>query len=457
MKVLKRGYAVGRRLIGKNGDRGYAMPVAIGFGLAILMVSAALLLRSQNDDVTANLQEATGGSLNVAESGVAKVQSFINNNRSVATYNLSAWTNARTTVSTNNLCGPTSTTDIVAYAANARNWQNVDPSNPSKGQYRVVNYTYVANDSTRPNSAPGTGTLEVEGRLPNQSSVNALRVTIPVQAGDMSGVPIPGLWLSGNGATGNNAIRGNVLVNNCSVPLSSIQTAGADAGGQPYRAYYTTMQLPPLPSIPPSGPPLNSLPNSINTLTLPRNGDRTTTRTLNNGRQVQVHEYIINGNLDISNSGSLTITPGARVTFYLTGNIPSGGNIIHNCDTAAPGVECNATNFQVFGYGTVNGPDNFICLSGNTFTDMFLLAPTYTAGVAGAGTGGTGGTAGIRGSAWVRDWNSRSGSTTVGCGSNTTNFVVTQTGSWDLMSVMPLNLPPRFSPISTWQRQNAAP
>lgn len=446
MKVLKRGYAVGRRLIGRNGDRGYAMPVAIGFGLAILMVSATLLLRSQNDDVTANLQEATGSSLNVAESGVAKVQSFINNNRSVATYNLSAWTNARTTVSTNNLCGATSTTDVVAYAAAARNWQNVDPSNPSKGQYRVVNYTYVANDSTRPNSAPGIGTLQVEGRLTNRSSVNALRVTIPVQAGDMSGVPIPGLWLA-SGPTGGNAIRGNVLTNDCTVPLSNYRVTGTDPSNEPYRAYYTTMQFPALPTQPAANT-LNTLPQNLgNNPVLPQANDRPTTRTLNNGRTVEVYEYLINGNLSIPNNSSLTITPGRRVTFYLNGSINSGGNIIHDCSTLPVGstVECNPTNFQIFGYGPVGSR---ICINGNRYIDTFILAPNYSAGVAGAGNN----SGGIRGSVWVRDWDNGGG-----CGSNTQNVTVIQTGSWDLMSVMPLNLPPRFAPISTWQRQPAAP
>ncbi|MBD1913665.1 MULTISPECIES: hypothetical protein [unclassified Leptolyngbya] len=444
MKVLKRGYAVGRHLIGKNGDRGYAMPIAIGFGLAIMMVSAALLLRSQNDDVTANQQEATGSSLNVAESGLARIQSFINNNRSVSTYNLSAWSNSRATVSTGNLCGPTSTTDIAAFAAGARNWQNVDPASPSKGQFRVVDYTYQANDATRPNSAPGIGTLQVEGRLTNRSSINSLRVTIPVQSGDMSGVPIPGLWLN-SGQTGGNTVQGNVLTNDCSVPLSAFSTTGVDPNtSEPYRAYYTTMQMPALPTMP-TGNSLNSLPNNAftgnnNDVVLPHPGAQATTKTLNNGQTVQVYEYGIN-NLNIPQNGSLTITPGTRVTIYLAGNISRGGDIIHNC-TGVP--TCRPTNFQIYGYG---GTGSTICLNGNNYIDMFVLAPRYAVGVAGAG-----GSGGIRGAVWVNNW-SNSG----GCGSNTSNITVLQTADWDLMSVMPQNLPPRFSPIQTWQRQDAQP
>ncbi|WP_206758188.1 hypothetical protein [Leptolyngbya sp. FACHB-16] len=421
------------------------MPVAIGFGLAILMVTTAMLSRSQTDTMSANSQEAIGSSLNVAEGGLARVQSFINNNRSVSTYNLSSWASTRSTMSTGPSCGTSNTTDIVAFANAARTWQNLDPTNPSKGQYRVVDYTYASSDPTRPNSAPGIGTLQVEGRLTNRSSVNSLRVTIPIQAGDLSGVPIPGLWLSG-GATGNNSIKGNVVTNDCSVGLSSFQTTGVDPStNEPYRAYYTTMQLPPLPPQPAANQ-LNTLPpnafNSTNTrdIVLPQNNDRATTRTLNNGQSVQVYEYLINS-LNIPQNGSLTITPGTRVTFYLNGSINRGGNIIHDC-TGVP--NCYPTNFQIFGYGPIGST---ICLNGNNYIDMFVLAPNYTSGVAGSGGNG-----GIRGTAWIKDW-----SNGAGCGSNTSNITVIQTANWDLMSVMPLNLPPRFSPISTWQRQDAQP
>jgi len=424
------------------------MPVAIGFGLATLMLTSAMLLRSHNDTMTANLQEATGSSLNVSEGGVTRVQSFINNHRPVATYNLSDWANARTTVSTVAQCQPPDTAQITAFVNAARTWQNVDPSDPGKGQFRLVNYTYVPSNSALPNAAPGTGILEVEGRLTNTSSINALRVTIPVQSGDMSGVPIPGLWMN-RGAPGNNTIQGNVLTNDCTVPLSSITTTGVDPNtNEPYRAYYTTMQFPPVPTQPPSNQ-LNTLPrnafsnNNTNHVVLPHSSDRPTTRLLNNGRSVQVYEYSID-NLRIPQNGSLTITPGTRVTFYLNGDIDRGGNIVHDCTAAPAGVECRPTNFQIYGYGPVGST---ICLNGNNFIDMFILAPNYTVGVAGAGGDG-----GIRGSVWVRDW-SNGGS----CGSNTNNITVLQTADWDLMSVMPLNLPPRFSPASLWQRQEARP
>jgi len=443
MRFAKQGYKLGHFSSRKNSDRGFAMPLAIGFGLAIMMVTAAMLLRSHSDNTTAALQEATGSSLNVAESGLTRIQTFVNNNRPIATYSMSDWLQAPTRMPNLRPCSPTNPNQVVNFANAVRQWQNVDPADPSKGQFRLVDYVYTASDPTRPHKAPGTAVLEVEGRLTNRSSISSLEVTIPINPGDIIGVPIPGVWLA-QGGIGGNRIAGNVVMNDCNTSPDSINTTGIDPNtGEPYESQHTDLVFPELPPQP--NPPLNTLPNNIqDNLVIPRSGDQAVSRQLNNGETVQVYEYVLN-DLQIHQNASLTIRPGRRVTFYLNGDIERGGNIRHDCTTAPPGVYCSPTNFQVYGYGPVGSS---ICLNGNNYIDMFILAPNYTVGVAGGG----GGQGGIRGSVWARDW-----STGGSCGSNTSNTTVVQTANWDMLGLVPQNLPPRLGPLRVWQRQEATP
>ncbi|MBD2459743.1 hypothetical protein H6G89_01685 [Oscillatoria sp. FACHB-1407] len=415
------------------------MPTALVCGLVILLLGGTLLLRSQNDQVTASMQQAADSSLNTTEGGVARLQAFIEANRAIATYDLRDWLTATTTLSSVlSSCSPTTTTQIVNFATTATTWQNIDPQNPGRGQFRLVNYTYIPDNPAQPRSAPGRGVLEVEGRSQSQQSTNRLRITIPILVGDMTGAPVPGLWLA-EGGTSNNTIQGNVLLNDCRVSLNSVNVTGNDpATGQPYRAQYTNLRLPALPPIP--SPLFNSLPTNINTnVTLPRPQDTPTMRVIR-GQTYPIYEYDVN-DLNIANNRSLTITPGAMVRFYLRGNIRRGGNINHSC---AGSSTCDPTNFQIYGYG---GQNSSICLNGNNRIDAFILAPNYAVGVAGTG----GGQGGFFGAVWTRDW-SNSGA----CGSNTSNITVTQLANWDFAPGLPQNLPPKLAPASTWERLDIA-
>ncbi|HEY9620030.1 MAG TPA: hypothetical protein V6C78_06660, partial [Crinalium sp.] len=286
----------------RRSEQGFALPTALGFGLVILLVASALLLRSQDDRVDASIQRATSSSLNITEGGVTRLQAFIDANRPVATYNLSQWLTATTSMTNLGTCGNTTASSVQAFATAATTWQNIDPSDASKGQFRLANYTYTANDATQPHSAPGQGVLEVEGRLPDQQSVNKLRITIPVQAGDVIGVPVPGVWVR-VGGTQNNTIQGNMLLNDCGVRPTEVRLTGTDPStGQPYQLRYTDAQFPDLPPRP--QPFLNTLPSTINDdLTLPRLTDIPVTKQIN-GQSVQVYEYRVD-NLDIHNSKDL--------------------------------------------------------------------------------------------------------------------------------------------------------
>lgn len=56
----------------RSSDRGFALPVAVGMGLIMLLVAATMIVRSQGGQVTASARKRTGASLAVAEGGIAR-------------------------------------------------------------------------------------------------------------------------------------------------------------------------------------------------------------------------------------------------------------------------------------------------------------------------------------------------------------------------------------------------
>lgn len=528
----------------RSSEQGFAIPIAVGIGLIMILIATMMIVRSQGEQLTASAQKATARSLGAAETGTTRVQSLLNKYRILANITLtniattppsSSWKQA---YSGSSVCGAGGgVTEVNGYRLNQ--WISLG----SGEQFRVTNYTYISNSSpsgsvqvtgaipasgsvplivlpntyladgssadgviegiqgslsrsgavytferlfsgtattpsTRnffPTTTPGFGILEVEGqRGTGIKATSHLQVKIPVQSGDISIIKVPGAFI-GTGGTGNNQIQGNVLLRDCGVDVGDVNITGTDPNtGQPYTASHTNLALPKLPTRPnpfittPSNHILgviNSttlpiLPGAVNTsgshymLTLPRTGDTPTSG---------VYEYSLTS-MDLPNGSSLVISPGKKVKLYLEGNIEKGGDITHNCstftsedlnsnglldsgeDTNSNGVldVCKPTNFQIFGYGPLGSR---ICMNGNGYIEAFILAPKYTAGAA-----GTGGTGGIKGSVWINSW-----SDAPGCGSNTSNIVITQAASWTDIGLTPRNLSPKIAPISSWQRQEALP
>ncbi|PSB04040.1 hypothetical protein C7B64_05760 [Merismopedia glauca CCAP 1448/3] len=447
-------------LMRHSGEKGFALPMAMGMGLFLLLIGMMMMYRSQGDRVSASTQKATSQGLSAAETGVSRYQYLLNSNRAITTYPNTSWTSAPGLSS----CSGGNTTTVTSYSSTA--WQDVDPivsgdsnllkeEKRSKGQYKLISYTYQPTTGTTA-TAPGTSTLVVQGRV-NQNTQNGdgssatkdigtsttqIEVKIPIQVGDLSNTPIPGLWLT-TGATGNNTIDADVLLNDCGASLSGVTvTTGRTKN-------YTSLSFPSLPTKPtfitsPKSHVLGTINsttvmgnlgatgNPHKTLTLPRTGD-----TANSSG---VYEYSVTS-MDIPNNSKLVITPGQKVKIYLDGGITKGSQILHDCSTAGTGVTCKPTDFQIFGYGA-SGTE--ICTNGNNKIEAFIFAPNYTVGA--AGTGGS--TGGFKGSVWAKSWSNGSS-----CGSNTSNTTVQQNATWTEIGLTPSNLPPKLGNISTWQRQ----
>ena len=467
-------------LIRRISQGGFALPVAIGLGFVLLLIAATLIMRSQGDRVTASAQKATSRGLSAAETGITRYQSLINNNRPIATYkdcagtrntsgtcpdsgNTISWANATKISGITSCGGVSSATNVVNNSTTA--WQDVDAGDTSKGQYRLVSYIYPAPGTAGTTGAvPGVGQLTVEGRVNQSGSGNTatqaastattrLQVNIPVQQPNLTATPVPGAWIK-SGGIGGNTIDGNVLINDCSVDLSNINsTATNSVTGLANTKSHTSISFPPLPNKPTPfiTSPISQVLGDINSntalsilgavsagkgggsklrLTLPRSGDTANT--------FGIYEYSVS-NIDLPSNSELFITPGRKVRLYLDGSISSGGDIMHDCTGVA---SCKPTDFQIFGYASSGTPK--ICTNGNNYIEAFIFAPNYSVGVAGSG----GGAGGIKGSIWANSWSNGSG-----CGSNTSNTVVVQNAEWADIGLTPQGLSPAVGSISTWQRQ----
>jgi hypothetical protein len=445
-------------------------------GLVIAIVGVVMLQQSRSDQIGALNQQFATKSLSMAEVGVTRLQDLINKNRYLSMYpdcvsgrnssgvcqdtsagGQESWANI-TNVPTLTACGTEGTPTQVQSLASSQAWIPVDSTNRDLGEYRLLNYQYSPTAGT----APGTGTLTVEGRVnasrQTANSLSRLQVTIPIEPGPIAVEGVPGVWLLA-GATGNNTVQGDVLVNDCSTTLSSINVTGTDpTTGDPYAAKYTMMLFPELPpvlfpgasvSIPTASAtpitPANSLTSPSGLITLPRVGDTANAQGL--------YEYSVNEINFQGGTNVLRITPGAKVRFYLQGSINVGSNsdIVHTCVGYTPASGCKPTDFQIFGYGTAttvgtNTVRPKMCMSGNNMLETFILAPEYTIGVAGTG----GGVGGIKGTVWAYDW-SNSG----GCGSSTNNIVVVQQARWQDLGLEPRNTPPALKNVASWSRKEA--
>ena len=181
-------------------NQGFAIVVALGLGLSLTLIGLMMMTRSQGDVSTASNQRATAKSLAVAETAIVRIQTLIDRNRAIATYPICGNASLSDTSPCSDTVNPSwfnkaaihaggATISSAVPSAATRNWQNIDAANPSKGQYRIIDYSY--DDTAKAASLTIEGRVEQDiGRGP---SITRLTVDIPIVSTAAAG-GIPGLW-----------------------------------------------------------------------------------------------------------------------------------------------------------------------------------------------------------------------------------------------------------------------
>lgn len=202
----------------RSNDQGFTLPVAVAMGLVMFIASATLVSRSQSDQVIASARRGTGGSLAVAEGGIARTLAQLTqaNNAVLLTRNYDAVnpTTGKTYL------GPDAILSNGDEESTAVNWWTGGGSGSSPctgattgspsmsysgtigtdGEYTLQAYRY--------NSTSKTGTFLVQGRQGTSAARIAVTVAINSTASDFPGVlAVETISLLGRSAVGTN---GNV-------------------------------------------------------------------------------------------------------------------------------------------------------------------------------------------------------------------------------------------------------
>jgi hypothetical protein len=402
-------YQVPKTAKGQRSEEGFAIPIALGMGLIMILLATTAILRSQSRGVAAINKSATDQSRSVAELKVAQVQAFLNKYRGAANLSSTAWASATDTSfpTANALCiAPSTLTGTSSAIAEVNSmgstgWTNVDPADLTKGQFRLVSYT------------GSDGSLTVEGRSnvgTPAESLTQINVTIPVFSSDT--YQVPSLWARGN-VTGNPTVNSDVM-GACSATIAaSPPSTGAYSDRVILR---NRMAMPSVPSLPTTN--IKTLTTTeITNKTLGSSGD---SDALSNGpdgiagNDDDVYQYSVT-----SISESFTVAPGKKVSIWVTGNINLENKAVVNpCADPSSSSNCDAFDLKIYSTSTSG---SLTINQGSAICDAFFFLPNYSVTVNSGGTtpnyAGTtipiscGGAAKNTGIYWVNTWNSATGTT----------------------------------------------
>lgn len=204
----------------RSSEQGFAIPIAVGMGLIMVLVGATMIVRSQGDQVTASAQKATARSLSTTETAITRVQAFLKEYPYFTKFPSTQWNDtnvingaADAYIETARCTTPISSATARSNIQTSLNsllpgWKPIDTADSYKGEFNIQSYVY-----NTPN-----GILTIAGKNPQEAYTN-LQVTIPIQEITTSNSRPPGppgLWLNKSNLTSNQTVSGNLLLNGCS-------------------------------------------------------------------------------------------------------------------------------------------------------------------------------------------------------------------------------------------------
>jgi hypothetical protein len=416
---------------------GFAMPLALGLGLVMIIVAASLIGRSQSDRDLTVTQRETNRAVSISEAGIIRIQSFLDRHKLLATKNLNQWSNTL-----NNL--PSSQVscrliDLIAAKQQAglfknNTWIDLDSSDRNKGRYRVIDYRYQN----------GSGKLTIAGQIDaynttQNSSNSTLTVDIPIGSESAKIAP-PALWANTFNLNANQKITGQIQAVDCpKLPSSDPDgIAGVDVSNIALISGSLSGQIiaDPFTPIPPAKVAPNtaiSIPAITTSIELPRPNPSDLPDANNE------YHYLV----DIDNPSSgysiklhdldrikLNIAANRKVNLYLKGNIDLAGSQTVNVNPTHP-------NLRIYGSSqTVK-----LTIKDTASITAFIHAPSADAQSISSSPPNP--TKQIAGAVWVKSWDSAT---------SPNEIPILQRGDWVDLGITKSDQPSQISPISYWQR-----
>lgn len=390
-----------------SSEQGFALPVALGMGLIMVLVGTTMLIRGQGDQVTASAQKATSRSLAIAEGGLARTLANLNktnpNNSSLL----------KRTYDPNGLLGSAVNEWTGAYLPPCYTASNFVTGTIDDSTYTVLAYRY-ANPDLAPNTGDETGTLLVEGNPTSAPSESKSRVQQTFKVVGKAG-SLPGVLGEKDIALGNNDVlgtNGNVACTDTtrcpvSCPVTTQSTRAAIGAGPQSNIdgeifISGTIDLPAVPLTPPTwnGTTIRTIANFPDGITTNLGNLNGNNQTLKFPRATDIATHIpgtpynysissMQGNgydVTINTKVNSTKNPtGDPVYFYVSGDIDMGGSSQVTHPVTEPGN--HSVDFRIYGSPTLSNPSQIILVaSGASGLDGFIFAPKARIGINGTGT-----------------------------------------------------------------------
>jgi hypothetical protein len=421
----------------KHAQAGFAIPLALGMGLVMIIVAASMIGRSQSDQITTNSQRETNRALSVSEAGIIRVQSFLDRHKLLATVNLDRWVNKLDTLSPEQAsCRLIDLTLAKSQGEifRGKSWINLDASDRNKGRYKIVDYQYQ----------DGVGKLTVAGEIDaynttQNSSKSTLAVEIPI-GNESASIAPPALWANTFNLNANQQVTGQIQAAACpqlpiidsdgiiGVDLSHITLISGVPSGQIIADPFTPI---PPPKVAPATAIL--LPAITTSIQLPR------VSSIDLPDAKGEYHYLI----DIDNPSSghsiklqdldrlkIDVTATQKVNLYLKGNVDLAGSQTINVDPIHP-------NLRIYG----SAQTLKFKIKDNAAITAFIHVPLADASSVSSGTLYP--NHNITGALWAKSWESAT---------NPSKISIIQAGNWLDFGVAKVEQPPQVSPVSSWQR-----
>ncbi len=418
-------------------EAGFALPVAIGMGLVMIIVAASLIGRAQSDRVITNSQRETSRALSTSEAGIIRVQSFLDRHKILATKNLNEWSSTLGKLSTSQAnCRlidlPLAKQQAEIFKNNS--WIDLDRIDRNKGRYKIVDYQY----------REGVGKLTVSGEIDaynttQNSAKSTLTVEIPI-GNESAKIAPPALWANIFNLNPNQKVTGQIQAAACpqlpatdldgitGVDASNITLVGGVATGQIIADPFTPIPAPKI--APATAIPLAAITNSI---VLPR------LKSIDTPDANGEYHYLV----DIDNATSehsiklkdldtikIDVTATQKVNLYLKGNIDLAGSQTINVNPTHP-------NLRIYG----SAQTLKFSIKENASITAFIHAPFADAKSISSITSNP--NKNITGGLWVNSWDS----TTI-----PNEIPIIQAGDWSDFGIAKIEQPSQISPVSSWQR-----
>lgn len=420
----------------KSTQTGFAMPLALGLGLVMIIVAASMIGRSQSDRSTTASQREINRALSVSEAGIVRVQSFLDRHKILANKDLNEWSNTL-----DNLSLPQSSCRLINLISAKQQaglfknstWIDLDNSDRNKGRYRITDYKYQN----------GIGKLTVAGEIDaynttQNTSKSNLTVDLPIGSESATIAP-PALWANTFNLSANQKITGQIRGVVCpqlpaidpdgiaGVDVSNIALISGVPSGQIIADPFTLI---PLAKIPPTN--AISIPAITSSITLPRPNPSDIPDAKGE------YHYLVD--IDISSGYSIklqdidrlrvNLVGNQKVNLYLKGNLDLAGSQTIDVNVAHP-------NLRIYGSSqTVK-----LIVKDTASIAAFIHAPYADAKTIHSSPPNP--SKNITGAVWVNSWDSTT---------SPNEIPIVQSGNWADFGISKLEQPSQISPISYWQR-----